>query len=144
MKANVQRYLIALSLGVRCALAAVNGAAQPYPESAPAVSSLPPSPGGLGGSARAMLASLDAGAVSGQVAKGPPLTLYHGEVQVLDLSNVASIEVGDGQILRAAVLGSNQVVLIGESSGTTSLRVWTRNGTQFSYQVAVRRWTFAW
>ncbi len=66
------------------------------------------------------------------------LSLYHGEVQVLDLANVTRIAVGNGDVLRANVVASNQVVLIGEGAGSTSLRVWTRSGAQFNYEVIVR------
>jgi pilus assembly protein CpaC len=71
------------------------------------------------------------------VVNGPSLSLYHGEVQVLDLANVVRIAVGDGKVLRANVVASNQVVLIGEGPGTTSLRVWVRGGSQFTYEVKV-------
>ncbi len=74
---------------------------------------------------------------------GPPLSLYHGEVQVLDLANVTRIAVGNGDVLRAKVVESNQVVLIGQSAGSTSLRVWTRSGTQFTYDVNVRSFDVA-
>jgi len=143
MKANLQRYMIALSLGVRFALAAVNGAAQPYPESPPAVSAVPPSQGSSSPAARATTNGSSETGWSGQTVKGPPLTLYHGEVQVLDLPNVSRIAVGNGDVLRAQVVASSQVVLIGQAAGTTSLRVWTRNGSQFSYEVAVRSFDIA-
>lgn len=79
----------------------------------------------------------DPAAASGAIVKGPAISLYHGEVQVLDLANVSRIAVGNGEVLKANVVAANQVVLIGESAGTTSLRVWTRTGTQFTYEVAV-------
>lgn len=70
MKANQQRYLMALSLGVRFALAACNAAAQPHPDAAPALSSLPASPASSASSsvpsARSTSAGADEGAHSGQ------------------------------------------------------------------------------
>ena len=74
---------------------------------------------------------------SGSTVKGPKLSLYHGEVQVLDIANVSRIAVGNGEVLKANVVSASQVVLIGESAGTTSLRVWSRSGTQFTYEVTV-------
>jgi pilus assembly protein CpaC len=74
---------------------------------------------------------------SAAVTNGAPLSLYQGEVQVLNLDNVVRIAVGNGQVLRANVVASNQVVLIGEGPGTASLRVWTRGGAQFTYEVKV-------
>jgi pilus assembly protein CpaC len=66
------------------------------------------------------------------------IDLIHGEVQVLDIANVVRVAVGAGDVLKASVVASNQVVLIGQQAGTTSLRVWTRSGAQFTYQVKVR------
>jgi pilus assembly protein CpaC len=77
-------------------------------------------------------------AEGGKVVNGPGVTLYHGEVQVLDLANVSRIAVGNGGVLRATVAEPGQVVLIGEGAGTTSLRVWSANGEQYSYEVTVR------
>ena len=116
MKANLHRYMIALTVVARVALAAQEGDTQQSPEPPASVSS--PS--------------------SGKVVNGPVLSLYHGEVQVLDLANVTRIAVGNGEVLQATVVASNQVVLIGRAAGTTSLRVWTRSGPQLDYQVNVR------
>jgi len=78
MQANLQRYLIALSFGLRFALAVANGAAQHYPESLPAVSPVPPTaPAGSGGTARAATDRSPGRGVSGRVFEAPPLTLYH-------------------------------------------------------------------
>jgi Flp pilus assembly secretin CpaC len=138
MNAKLQHHLIALSMAVRFTLAAANAASQPYLESAPSISSPPQSPASSAPRARSTSATADGGMWSGQVVKGPPLTLHHHEIQVLDLPNVTRIAVGSENVLRAQMVGSSQVVLIGEAAGTTSLRVWTRNGTQFSYEVTVR------
>jgi len=143
MNAKVQRYMIALTFGVRFALSACNVAAQPEPESQTSVSAPPSAPAGSSSGTRSGGAASEEGGRSGQVINGPALTLYHGEVQVLDLPNVTRIAVGNGDVLRAQVVATSQVVLIGEAAGTTSLRVWTRNGTQFSYEVAVRSFDVA-
>jgi pilus assembly protein CpaC len=116
MKANLQRHLLILTLGLHFALGYANTAMTPA-DDATAPTRQP---------------------ATGQVITGPRLNLYHGEVQVLDLPNVTRIAVGSGEVLRAQVVAANQVVLIGEAAGTTSLRVWTRTGTQFTYEVLVR------
>jgi len=136
MNANLHRYVIVLTYGVRFALAATNSAAQPYPEAPPPGAA--ERPAAISGSPSPRSTGVEEGVRGGQVINGPPLTLYHGEVQVLDLPNVSRIAVGSGDVLRAQVVGGSQVVLIGEAAGNTSLRVWTRNGVQFSYDVAVR------
>lgn len=68
----------------------------------------------------------------------PAVLLYAGQVQVLDMPNVSRIAVGNGGVLKAQVIESGQVVLIGQSAGSTTLRVWTRSGNQQSYEVTVR------
>ena len=142
MNVKLQHRLIALSLGVRFALGCANVAAQQPPESEPAASAVA-APAVSSVSSRRAAAESAESASSGRVVNGPPLTLYHGEVQVLDLPNVSRIAVGNGDVLRAQVVAASQVVLIGEAAGTTSLRVWTRAGTQFSYEVAVRSFDVA-
>jgi pilus assembly protein CpaC len=120
MKTKLQFCLIALGLAARMAFGASD-----VPTDAPSAGAVDDS-----GSSRS-------------VVKGPPIALYHGEVQVLDLTNVVRIAVGNGEVLRANVVASDQVVLIGQSAGTTSLRVWTRKGTQFTYEVTVRSFDVA-
>lgn len=97
MRANLKRYLIPLSLAVRVALAAANSAAQTYPESAPAVAAEPPSVPSPAPRMRSTPSDGDGSRPSRNVVKGPPLTLYHGQVQVLDLPNVTRIAVGNGR-----------------------------------------------
>ena len=138
MKAKFQRYWMPLSLAVRVVLAAANGSAQLYPESEPAVAPERPALSMPTPRMRTTPSDGDESRSSGNVVERPPLTVYHGEVHVLDLPDVTRIAVGNGAVLRATLVASNHVVLIGEAAGTTSLRVWTRCGAQLTYQVAVR------
>src|SRR5690242_13471399 len=77
-------------------------------------------------------------AASASAAGTPAVLLYAGQVQVLDMPNVSRIAVGNGGVLKAQVIESGQVVLIGQAAGRTTLRVWTRAGNQQSYEVTVR------
>jgi len=134
MNANVRRYLIAVGLLARVALSAAGAPAQEAPDPTADVAS----------SAYADKAgTLDDSGPSKSVTKSPAIALYRGEVQVLDLSNVTRIAVGNGQVLRANVVASDQVVLIAEKPGSSSLRVWTRDGEQFNYDVKVREFDIA-
>jgi pilus assembly protein CpaC len=151
MKANLHRFLIALSLVARVALATPEVPAEQPSDSAAAQSQKPSSAHPAASAAlaaagatepaagaRAAKAHTHEGAGSSKpVVNGPPLSLYHGEVQVLDLADVVRLAVGNGEVLQATVV-SSQVILIGQSAGSTSLRVWTRAGTQFTYEVTVR------
>ena len=135
MKFQIPRSLIAITLAGG-ALAAP-GFAQQSPEPAGLESSERPAADSDITHAGKRHTSGNGGRPS-SVISGPDLALYHGEVQVLDLADVVRIAVGNGEVLRANVVASSQVVLIGEAAGSTSLRVWTRNGTQFTYEVKVR------
>ena len=128
MKARIPHLIVAWSLLTQVALAAAD---EPAAQEAPVAHSAPKA------SHSEKYARDDSASARG-VVSGPNISLYHGEVQVLDLADVTRIAVGNGEVLRANVVASNQVVLIGESAGSTSLRVWTRSGTQFTYEVTVR------
>jgi pilus assembly protein CpaC len=141
MNTNVKPYLVAVWLVARVALAAPGAPAQ-----------VPPAPAAKPVSMRSstVAASASAGHASGAtvydaawsnngpVVNGQSLTLYHGEVQVLDLANVSRIAVGDGSVLKATVAEPGQIVLIGQQAGTTTLRVWVANSAQYNYEVRVR------
>lgn len=74
---------------------------------------------------------------SASAAAAPTVALYTGQVQVLDMPNVSRIAVGNGGVLKAQVIDSSQVVLIGQNVGTTTLRLWAGGG-QYAYEVTVR------
>jgi pilus assembly protein CpaC len=143
MNVRLRPYFAAVWLFARVALAAPDAATQspPVPPVRPAAA--PSSALTLAKLApRARSAKpvdmVDNPLPNGPVVNGPGVTLYHGEVQVLDLPDVARIAVGNGGVLRAQVAEPGQVILIGEGAGTTSLRVWGANGTQYTYEVTVR------
>jgi pilus assembly protein CpaC len=68
----------------------------------------------------------------------PSVQLYTGQVQVLDMPNVSRVAVGNGGVLKAQVIDSGQVVLIGQAAGSTTLRLWASRGAQYAYEVTVR------
>ncbi len=66
-----------------------------------------------------------------------PLSLFAGQVQVVPQAGVERVAIGNGRILSASVVADKQIVLLGEGTGTTTLYVWLRNGTQVQYEVTV-------
>jgi pilus assembly protein CpaC len=124
MKTNLTMCLTAMTLLCRVAFAA--GGDYSQPADVPSAHALKPSK------------TADDGRGAGSVVNGPGVTLFHGEVQVLDLPDVSRIAVGNGGVLRATVAEPGQIVLIGESAGTTTLRVWGGGGKQYAYEVTVR------
>jgi pilus assembly protein CpaC len=143
MKTKLQSYFAAMSIVTRVVFAAPGVPAQQPPIPPVSVSSARPSALSMADAApRAHgvkpTMPAESGAPTGSVVNGPRVTLFHGEVQVLDLANVSRIAVGDGGVLRATVADPGQVVLIGEGAGTTTLRVWVGGGPQYTYEVTVR------
>jgi pilus assembly protein CpaC len=126
MNSNLRRYAISLGLIARVALAAGQEPVETATDPAPPART-------------AQNARVDADATAGE----QPLALYNGEVKVLDLRDVVRIAVGNGGVVQASVVAANQVVLIGQQPGTTSLRVWTRGGKQLEYRVNVRAFDMA-
>ena len=126
MNANLRRYAIALGLIARMALAAGQEPVETATDTTPPART-------------AQNARSDAGTTAGE----SPVALYNGEVKVLDLRDVVRIAVANGAVVQASVVAANQVVLIGQQPGTTSLRVWTRGGKQLEYRVNVRQFDMA-
>lgn len=71
------------------------------------------------------------------VRQAGPLSLYNGQVLVLEQPNVARVAIGNGSLLSATVVADKQIVLLGEGAGTTTMYVWLRSGAQISYEVTV-------
>jgi len=66
-----------------------------------------------------------------------PLQLVLGQIKTIPLpSKVVRVAVGNGKIITSNVLESEMVVLA-ETPGTTSLRLWTADGHQLNYVVSV-------
>jgi pilus assembly protein CpaC len=141
MKTNFKPYLAAIWIVCRVALAAGDAPAQQAPASpVRPISARPVAMTDTAPPARSVKTAVVAemNAPLGPVINGPNVTLYHGEVQVLDIANISRIAVGNGGVLRATVAEPGQVVLIGEGAGSTTLRIWVGNGSQYAYEVTVR------
>jgi pilus assembly protein CpaC len=65
------------------------------------------------------------------------LTIFAGQVRVLELPGVERVAIGNGAIIGATVVSEKQVIVIGELAGATNLYIWLRSGTQINYEVIV-------
>lgn len=63
--------------------------------------------------------------------------LFVGQVSVLAKVSVNRVAVGNGSIVRAEVLKSGELLVIGQAAGSTSLRLWHKNGEQSDYNIRV-------
>lgn len=93
---------------------------------------------------RGCVASLLAlGGMQGAAAQGEPaadtqaLFLQVGETRVLDVPGVRRVTVGQGDVLSAVTADGREVVVFGRQSGTTSLHIWSGQGSRQAYTVEV-------
>lgn len=65
------------------------------------------------------------------------LDMFVGEVQVLTKRIIERVAIGQGSVLRAEVLDTGELLVIAESAGSSSLRLWYDNGQQSDYNIRV-------
>ena len=63
--------------------------------------------------------------------------MFAGEVNVMGRVDVTRVAVGNGDIVRAEVLKSGELLVIGQSAGSTSLRLWHTDKTQSDFNIRV-------
>ncbi|MGQ7848682.1 type II and III secretion system protein family protein [Granulosicoccus sp. 3-233] len=63
--------------------------------------------------------------------------MFAGEVKVLGKVDVSRVAIGNGDIIRAEVLQTGELLVIGEMEGSTSLRLWHSDKTQSDYNIRV-------
>jgi pilus assembly protein CpaC len=66
-----------------------------------------------------------------------PISIYPGQVRVIEQADVERIAIGNGKLVTASVVANKQIVLLGESAGVTSLYVWLKSGAQRHYEITV-------
>jgi len=60
-----------------------------------------------------------------------------GEVKVLTDRKVKRVAIGRGDVLRAEVLESGELLVIAESAGSSSMRLWYEDGEQADFNIRV-------
>ncbi|HEX9625536.1 MAG TPA: pilus assembly protein N-terminal domain-containing protein [Acidiferrobacterales bacterium] len=65
------------------------------------------------------------------------LDMFVGEVRVIDNTKVTRVAVGNGKLLRVRSLPRDQLLLIAEEKGSTSVRLWHPNGGETSMNVRI-------
>ena len=63
--------------------------------------------------------------------------LFAGEVEVLGEFDVTRVAIGNGAIVRAEVLATGELLVIAQSAGSTSLRLWHKDGGQSDFNLRV-------
>ena len=63
--------------------------------------------------------------------------MFAGEVKVLGKVNVTRVAIGNGSIVRAEVLKTGELLVIAQTAGSTSLRLWHKDETQSDFNIRV-------
>jgi pilus assembly protein CpaC len=71
-----------------------------------------------------------------KVVKQNKLSMYVGEVRVIQATGVDRIAVGNGKLVSTSVL-TNQLLMIAEGAGSGEIHVWFKNGKEEHYHVNV-------
>ena len=62
-----------------------------------------------------------------------------GSSRVVQVAGLSKIAVGDPAVAGVRAVGGNQVLVIGQQEGRTTLMIWKSNGQRISYTVVVRK-----
>jgi len=65
------------------------------------------------------------------------ISLGLGIQKVINVSGIARIAIGDPRVADVRPLGNNQLILLGQVEGRTTLLIWKSNGSRLSYLVNV-------
>lgn len=65
------------------------------------------------------------------------LDMFVGQILMLGKVDVSRVAIGNGSIVRAEILKTDELLLIGQQEGSTSLRLWNKDNTQSSYNIRV-------
>jgi pilus assembly protein CpaC len=85
----------------------------------------------------AVMWCLWAGAAAAQ--EGSTISLGVGTQKVVTIPGIQRIAVGDPSIADVRNIGNNQILIIGQGEGKTTLIVWKTSGQRVSYLVSVRK-----
>lgn len=65
------------------------------------------------------------------------IVMFVGEVKILPTGKIHRIAVGNGKMFTTSVLSNNELLLIGETPGDSSLVIWSDNTRKIAYTVRV-------
>ncbi len=85
----------------------------------------------------ALLTLFAAGSARAQ--DGSTINLGVGTQKVITVPGITRIALGDPSIADVKIIGNNQILIIGQSEGKTTLLVWKSSGQRVSYLVTVRK-----
>lgn len=63
--------------------------------------------------------------------------MFVGEVKILPVDRVSRIAVGNGKLFTTSVIGNNEMLVIAEAPGDSSLVIWSGDGSKKAYTVRI-------
>ena len=67
------------------------------------------------------------------------IDMFVGEVKILGEVEVDRVAIGRGSIIKVEILNTKELLIIGEKTGSTSLRLWNKDGTHYQYNIRVTK-----
>jgi len=81
--------------------------------------------------------SINPAVIRGEPVATENIDMFAGEVNVMGRVEVTRVAVGNGDIVRVEVLKSGELLVIAQSSGSTSLRLWHTDNSQSDFNIRV-------
>lgn len=67
------------------------------------------------------------------------ISMYVGEVKVIEVGPVERVAVGKGDLLSTSILKNGQLIILAEGEGDTKLHIWTKEGKEREIKVVVTK-----
>lgn len=65
------------------------------------------------------------------------LDMFVGQVHVLRDVRVETVAIGNGKLIKVKTMPRNQILIIAEKPGSTSLHLWHKDGTESAYNIRI-------
>jgi len=65
------------------------------------------------------------------------IDMFVGQLLMLGKVDVNRVAIGNGEIVRVEILKTNELLVIGQNEGSTSLRLWNTDNTQTAYNIRI-------
>ncbi|MES9970355.1 MAG: pilus assembly protein N-terminal domain-containing protein [Candidatus Thiodiazotropha sp.] len=67
------------------------------------------------------------------------IDLFVGEVKILGKVEVDRVAIGKDGIVKLEIISTGELIVIGQEQGSTSLRLWNKDGSQYQYNIRVSK-----
>ncbi|MCL7488919.1 MAG: pilus assembly protein N-terminal domain-containing protein [Desulfobulbaceae bacterium] len=66
------------------------------------------------------------------------ITMYLGEVQVLEIDEIERVAIGNPSVVSNSILPQGQLVLLADSLGATTMHIWLKDGHEKDFDIVVK------